>query len=429
MHLLIIPSEEYVPSYAPLAGIFQKHQISVLKKSSYRIGVLSIRLKYSILMIARAIVYRSLAIKVDNELDELALVELMRLAINKLFNLREYISLESQEEVEIVRVEGVYYFSPSSTTDHISWVRAGLLAYETYVKEYGRPDIMHAHNALYGGLLALNIEKKYGVPYVLTEHSSYYYQGLVPSKLYGKVCDAIAHAECFTVVSPRLKEVLVNTLGSAASKAICLPNVLPPEFENQTLLAKRECRSQGESFIFLCVGNLLPVKGHEYVIRAFTKICKTHDNVVLKIVGSGPERAKLEALVLNNNLSNNVVFTGEVSSKSVRVLMLEANVFVFPSLFETFGVALIEAMACGLPVISTACGGPESIVTKDTGILVEVGNVESMTEALSWMYNNEEKLEPTVIRKIVVEKFGSSAFLHKISKIYHSETKNTGRVS
>ena len=197
-----------------------------------------------------------------------------------------------------------------------------------------------------------------------------------------------------------------------------LPNVLPPKYELQSLTKKKETNNRENKYIFLSVGNLLPVKGHEFVIRAFALIVQKYTNSMLRLVGDGPLKNELEVLAKKLNIEDKVVFTGEVDSDSVRKEMLNADVFVFPSRSETFGVALIEAMSCGLPVVSTACGGPEEIVDDNTGILVEPENVGALQIGMEWAIVNVNTMDPQKIRENVIKRFGSKQFLYNIENIY-----------
>jgi glycosyltransferase involved in cell wall biosynthesis len=98
--------------------------------------------------------------------------------------------------------------------------------------------------------------------------------------------------------------------------------------------------------------------------------------------------------------------------------MHDCDVFVLPSLNETFGIVVGEAMACGKPVIATRCGGPEFVVTDETGVLIDVGSLEGLTEAMSDFISGRFSFDPSVIRASVVNRFGPSAFLRNIAGIY-----------
>ena len=111
-------------------------------------------------------------------------------------------------------------------------------------------------------------------------------------------------------------------------------------------------------------------------------------------------------------------FMGEVDAKIIKLEMLNADALVLPSRFETFGVVLIEAMACGLPVVSTACGGPEVIVDETSGVLVEPNNLAALKEGLIWALDNARNLDPDKIRGSVINRFGAEQFCHQMVEIY-----------
>jgi glycosyltransferase involved in cell wall biosynthesis len=85
---------------------------------------------------------------------------------------------------------------------------------------------------------------------------------------------------------------------------------------------------------------------------------------------------------------------------------------------ETFGVVLGEAMACGKPVIATRCGGPEFLVTRETGLLVESGNAVALANAMEKFISGESSFDSSRVRGEVVRRFGERAFLDKINSIY-----------
>ena len=89
--------------------------------------------------------------------------------------------------------------------------------------------------------------------------------------------------------------------------------------------------------------------------------------------------------------------------------MRHSNAFVLASRTETFGVVYIEALAQGLPVIATRCGGPESIVTSDNGLLVPIENIPELTKALLTLYENHAQYDPVRLRQDCLQQFGSRA--------------------
>lgn len=89
--------------------------------------------------------------------------------------------------------------------------------------------------------------------------------------------------------------------------------------------------------------------------------------------------------------------------------MRHSNAFVLASRTETFGVVYIEALSQGLPIIATRCGGPESIVTSDNGLLVPIENIPELTKALLTLYENHVNYDPVRLRQDCLQQFGSRA--------------------
>ena len=114
----------------------------------------------------------------------------------------------------------------------------------------------------------------------------------------------------------------------------------------------------------------------------------------LKIGGKGPEEAKLHQLAADLNLGGSVEFLGGLKNEEVLKLMYESDAFVLASRIETFGVVFIEALAQGLPVVATRCGGPESIVTPANGLLIDTENQQALTEALIALHDNHRQYSP-----------------------------------
>lgn len=134
----------------------------------------------------------------------------------------------------------------------------------------------------------------------------------------------------------------------------------------------------------LFVGRLVPVKGVAVLLQAFRRLVDLCPDASLTIVGQGGERTKLESLAVDLGLKSRIVFTGALTQQEVSAQMSEADVFVLPSFDEGLPVAIMEAMAAGVPVIATAVGGtPELVEDRITGQLVEAGDVEQLTQAMA----------------------------------------------
>jgi glycosyltransferase involved in cell wall biosynthesis len=145
--------------------------------------------------------------------------------------------------------------------------------------------------------------------------------------------------------------------------------------------------NNGDGGFILCAGRLNKVKGFDYLIRAYSEVKTSHK---LIIIGKGPDESRLKQLVKVYNLKEKVEFIPWVTHEKLRDYMSKCTAFVLPSLFETFGIVLLEAMASGKPVIASNIMGPKDIISNNIdGILFEKGNVNELKEALEECLFNE----------------------------------------
>lgn len=172
-------------------------------------------------------------------------------------------------------------------------------------------------------------------------------------------------------------------------------------------------------FRFLTVSLLSPHKRVDWLLRAFAQAFSQHDDVILEIGGDGEDRAALENLVRELAISERVRFLGRLDRAGVREAMQRANAFVLTSLFETFGIVLIEAMATGLPVVSTACGGPEDIVTPEVGLLVPTDQFDRLAPALRKMYQTHAQYDPSAISTYAERRFSTPVVTKQIIDVYN----------
>lgn len=385
MHILIIPSEQYVPPDNPLAGIFQHHQAHALKRAGYKVGVISPHL-------------RSLGMR-----------------INKLFGWQNGIKFEGEQGISVYRYYGWLWTPYIRRGGGLLWLRAGMILFKKYIEEHGVPDIIHAHNTLNAGILANLIKKKYGIKYLITEHSSGYARGLVPHYSISSIRQALNEAETLIVVSPKLGELLKATFKGAIHSLHWVSNILDSIFEKNVTANKQ---NKDNVFRFLNIGSLEYNKGQIYLLEAFASNFKAQDNVELRIGGDGPMRMELEELTYALGIEKQIIFLGHLSRDEVLTEMNNCDVFVLPSIYETFGVVLIEALACGKPVIATKSEGPECIVSGDNGVLVPVKDPLALGEAMELMRKNIGNYDPVRLREDCIAKFGEREIVSKLSAIY-----------
>ena len=413
MKILILPSEQFIPAHEPLAGTFQNDQAKVLIKAGHKVSVISVQLKYSLPMIAKAIIFRFIGKRPANATKHLKFSELLSLGWQKIFYPEKFIKKEYLNDLEIYRAEGFYMKAPSPRSDYKYWIKAGMIAFDRYIKENGRPEIIHAHNALYAGLLAERIFESYQIPYMITEHSSYFSRNLYDSSLLPKAKSVFEKARIATAVSPFLIKCLEDIF-PAVTKWQLLPNVADPAFEEKPL----QKNSNTERFIFLHIANLIPLKQQSLLIEAFHEAFNTDENVQLEFAGEGESFSHLQQMINYLGEKGRIHLLGRLSKEAIFEKLNNVQVVCLPSEYETFGVSLLEAILRGVPVIASRCGGPDDIISEENGILFTVNDKNGLKQALHTIKNKYPQYNSESIKRAAIQKFGSASFLNKLENYY-----------
>jgi len=252
-----------------------------------------------------------------------------------------------------------------------------------------KPDIIHANNRIFFTTICGVILKKIvGKPLVITLH-------LGPMFLDEKVLNffvnvyektisrwIITNSDKIITVSNAVMRHALN-LGASYEKIKVIPNGVDLKEFNPGEYRKTE----EKRIVF--VGRLFPNKGIQYLIEAAPVILSRYPNVEFIIIGKGPMEAELKKLIGRLNLEHAFRFLGIVPS--VSEIMRQCNIFVRPSLTEGMPLTILEAMACGLPVIASKIPGTSEIVKDgETGILIKPGDVKQLSNAIIKLIEDED---------------------------------------
>jgi glycosyltransferase involved in cell wall biosynthesis len=294
----------------------------------------------------------------------------------------------------------------------LAWTRCGLKLARRYFADNTSPDLVHAHCCLNAGVLALALKRRYGIPYVVTEHSA----GPATPRWWERdlIRRVVAAASRCIAVSPHLGHRLNCAYPGSSWQYV--PNVLGETF--LTGAAAREAPVGADrAFVFLCVARLSPEKRHALLLDAFAEALGEVRDMRLRLVGDGPTRASLEAKARALGIAAEVDFAGAVSARRVRAEMEAADAFVLASDSETFGVVVIEALACGLPVVSTASGGPDHLIDPTNGVLVPRGDRCALSAALRDMRRHAGDYDRAAIRAAVLRRCAPDAFARQFTAV------------
>jgi len=294
-------------------------------------------------------------------------------------------------------------------------VRTAVRLARRYVNRHGVPDLVHAQSGRWAGAAAARIGTHYDTPSVLTEHFS----GLLRDALFPwrwpLLREAYREARAVSAVSTPLRQAIAAHGLAPASRVSLLPNLAPPAFFPSSGLD----RPAPPPFRFVTIARLNPSKNVGGLLTAFAAVCESGPTeTTLTVVGDGAERARLEQKTRRLGIEGQVRFLGRLGRDAVREVLWHSHAFVLPSLHETFGVVLLEAMATGLPVVATASGGPEDLVTPETGLLVPPGDTDALADALSTLREDRPSYDADVIRAYVRGQFGPEAFVRRTRALY-----------
>jgi L-malate glycosyltransferase len=304
------------------------------------------------------------------------------------------------------------------------YFRAAKRGFERMLSAWGKPDLIHAHVVLPAGWAASILGRRYGISVVLTEHSGPFSMHLRSKGQEQLVRETLSHIDQVIAVSPSLEKEIQTFHRGAETRVV--GNVIRTDFFRP--LKEKSQRAMARSLRFFSVALLSEQKGMRYLIEAMHLLARQGvTSFELIIGGDGPARGGLEELVKNFGLGDRCRVLGILTPLEVRNWIQQTDVFVLPSLGETFGIVLAEAMACGKPVIATRCGGPEFVVTQETGLLVDVANARALADAMHQFVTERVMFNPDLIRKSVVERYGEEAFLSAIANIYEELWKKRRR--
>lgn len=187
---------------------------------------------------------------------------------------------------------------------------------------------------------------------------------------------------------------------------------------------RRELLVDDSIILVLAVGRLVPEKDYPNLLRAFASCVSKRQNLVLLIIGKGGELSELKSLTDQLQITEKVIFGGE--SKDVALWMSAADIFVLSSIYEGFGLVVAEAMATGLPVISTDCGAVPTIMG-NYGTIVPKNNSEALTEAMlntiSDLLKHTRRDKITEARDFIINHYSIESVARKWVALYESLCK------
>jgi L-malate glycosyltransferase len=289
-------------------------------------------------------------------------------------------------------------------------------------------NIVHSHWLLPQGVVGALIHLCTGIPHVATIHGSDVniinrYKMLHPLALF-----IMSNTTAVTVNSSYTKKILESIVYGCENKIQIIPMGIDPE----KFWTSQKIKSPKSGKHILYVGRLIDWKGVNYLIDAMRQVLDRYPDVILTVVGTGPEEAALRSRAVELGIEKAIQFTGSVSPDDLIKYYQNADVFVLPSInidgrTEALGVVLLEAMAAGCPVIGSDVGGiPDIISDGENGFLVPERDSFSLADRIICILSDTELQEKFRIngRNKVTASFSWEIISRQFSDVYnHLEEK------
>lgn len=285
-------------------------------------------------------------------------------------------------------------------------------AFKDYIKINGKPDILHAQVTIPAGYAACILGKKYNIPVVVSEHSSYYQRFFNEQNI--KYTKYVLENSYYTTVSKYMSDWINKNYG----KCDVLPNLV--DVDSFTLP-----RNKIEGLRLITVSGLRRTKYIDNTIEALKYLIDNDKvkNATFTIVGDGQDELIFKNRCHELGMDKYINFVGRKTKKEVAKLLSEHNIYVVSSDIETFCIPAIEAFASGISVVSTKCHGPEEFIDKKSGKLVAFGDIKAMANAILEVYNNIDNYDIKYLRSIA-SRYSAKNIIDNAMSIYNKLLKD-----
>ena len=283
-------------------------------------------------------------------------------------------------------------------------------------REHGKINLTHAHVSFPAGFYCYNLKKEKNIPYVITEHMGPFPFPIFDKKIYlfeKYIKEPIRNSNCVISVSTYINEQISNKLKISS---IIIPNMCDEEIFYP---ARKTANLNSFKFVTTC-GKLSKEKGTNNLLNSI-KIFVTRDqNTHFYIIGEDDSSFSYMDYAKELQISSFITFYGQKNRLEIADILRDSDAFIQPSEIESFSIACIEALATGIPIVATKCGGPEDIVNEQNGILVDNKSVESLTEGLFYIKQNYHLYNEENIRNDFMSKYSKKAVCSKIMSCYQN---------
>jgi glycosyltransferase involved in cell wall biosynthesis len=266
-------------------------------------------------------------------------------------------------------------------------------------------DVIHTHHPFLLGQTAAAKAQELNLPLVFTFHTQYreytHYipfpmetvQNFLKNAIDRWLQDFMRHCQHIIIPSESMRETLVNDYGLKNNFTVIPTGIDLEAYRTASGEKIRKKRNWGNDTVMISVGRLAPEKNWPLLLEATALVLKDVPHFRLALIGDGQDRKNLEGLAKELGIRKRVTFTGALSFSEIPSYMKAANLFGFASATETQGLATLEAMAAGLPVVAVDASGTRDILKHgQQGYLVE-NNAEALAAGIKKLLSNPDRMQ------------------------------------
>jgi teichuronic acid biosynthesis glycosyltransferase TuaC len=280
-------------------------------------------------------------------------------------------------------------------------------------------DVIHAHAPLPCGHAAMLLSAELGIPYVVSVHGLDAFSTVQVTGWAGKWCRRLSqrvyHSSRRVIcISERVREQVLEGMARGCRTSVVYNGVDPELFSPGP-------EEMSASLNVLSVANLIPIKGHDTLLRALASLATEFPSLTLNLIGDGPESSRLKALVQQLHIEERVLFSGRRSRQQVAEAMRHCAVFALPSRYEGLGCVYLEAMSSGKPAIGCRGQGIAEIIQHGSnGFLVGPDNEKELGLALAMLLRDHplRRRLGAAARDTILERYTLSHQAEMLLRIY-----------
>jgi teichuronic acid biosynthesis glycosyltransferase TuaC len=321
-----------------------------------------------------------------------------------------------------------FFVGPGYSLYNFEWMLyyAGIRRLVDRIHRQFEFDLIHAHFTYPDGVVAAHLGRRYGVPVVITEHVPWEAWRSHPRVL-RRAGWAAQRSACHISVSESVRRSVANYTGEQ-DRLVVVPNSVDGSVFTSLTDGRERIPNQ-----ILFAGAVRPVKGVDLLLRSLRLLVERRRDVNLVVAGEAfyggyrKEEVRLRQMVKDLGLEERVKFVGKQAPPALARYMRESAMLVLPSRLESFGMVLVEALACGTPVVSTRCGGPQDIVNDEVGILVPPDDPTALADAMENVLDHPQSYDPDRLRAYALRNFGLDAVGARLERVYENALRHFRR--